>query len=88
MYEKIIENYINKLTLNDVTFFALKNNISLNNQELDYVYKTIKNNYKKLLGSEFKEIFLDAKKYLKEDNYKKICSLFEDYRKKFSFFLN
>ena len=42
MYEMIIKNYINNLTKNDITYFALKNDISLTDQELDFVYKTIK----------------------------------------------
>ena len=45
MYLKLIENYIKNLTLNDITIFALKNNIELNNQELDFIYKTLKNDY-------------------------------------------
>ena len=88
MYEKIIENYINKLTLNDISFFALKNSINLNDSELDYIYKVIKKDYKILLSNNYESILIDAKNYLSEDNYKKICNLFLDYRNKFQSYLN
>ncbi len=88
MYEKIIENYINNISLNDITYFALKNNINLNDQELDYLYKTIKEKYKVLLSNNYEIVLNEAKKYLTIDNYKKICNLFLDYRNKFKMFLS
>ncbi len=83
MYELIIENYLNNLTKNDIVFFALKNNINLNNQELDYVFKTIKKDYKLLLGNNYNQVFLNAKDYLSKDNYEKILSLYLKYREKY-----
>ena len=88
MYELIISNYVNNLSKNDITYFALKNNIQLNDLELDYVYKTIKNNYKVLLSNDYELIFIEGKKHLSDENYKKICNLFMDYRNKFKNFLN
>ena len=88
MYEKIIENYINNISLNDITYFALKNNINLNDQELDYLYKTIKEKYKVLLSNNYEIVLNEAKKYLTIDNYKKIYNLFLDYRNKFQMFLS
>ena len=88
MYELIIKNYINNLSKDDIVYFALKNNICLNDLELDYVYKTIKKNYKVLLSDNYQTIFNDGKKYLTRENYEKICNLFLDYRNKFQHFLN
>ena len=88
MYELIIENYINNLSKESIIYFALKNNINLNDLELDYVYKTIKTKYKVLLSDNYESIFLESKNYLRSDNYKKICNLFLDYRNKFKCFLN
>ena len=88
MYELIIKNYINNLCKNDIVYFALKNNIELNNQELDYIYKTIKCNYKDLLGNNYEYIFSEGKNYITSENYEKICNLFMDYRNKFKDFLN
>ena len=88
MYEFLISNYIKNLCKNDIVYFALKNNIKLNDLELDYVYKTIKSNYKILLSDNYECIFLEGKNHLSSENYKKICNLFMDYRNKFKSFLN
>ena len=87
MYEAIIDNYIKNLTPNDIYLFASKNNIILNNQEFDYVIKTIKNNYKLLLGNDYMLIFNEAKNYLREENYQKILNLYFNYREKYQDFL-
>jgi len=87
MYELIIENYIKNLTKNDIVYFANKNNICLNDLELDYVYKTIKCKFKDLLGDNYEDIFLEGKDYLRRENYDKVCNLFLDYRSKFKNYL-
>ena len=43
MYNKIIENYLTKLTKDDITLFAFKNDIILSPNEVDYIYNIIKN---------------------------------------------
>ena len=86
MYEMIIKNYINNLTKNDITYFALKNDISLTDQELDFVYKTIKKNYKILLSPDYESIFNEAKNYLSHDSYIKIYNLFLEYKAKYNNF--
>ena len=83
MYEAIVENYVNSLTPNDVYLFASKNNIILNDQEFDYVYKTIKNNYKFFLGKDYMLIFNEAKNFLRKKNYDKILNLYLSYREKY-----
>ena len=83
MYEAIVENYVNSLTPNDVYLFASKNNIILNDQEFDYIYKTIKNNYKFFLGNDYMLIFNEAKNFLRKENYDKILNLYLSYRKKY-----
>lgn len=88
MYELIIKNYINNLKEEDIIYFANKNDICLNQSEINYIYKTIKSNYKTLLGNDYQCILNEASNYLKNDNYKKICNLYLDYRNKFKNFLN
>ena len=83
MYEAIIENYVNSLTPNNVYLFASKNNIILNDQEFDYIFKTIKNNYKFFLGSDYMLIFNEAKNFLRKENYDKILNLYLSYREKY-----
>lgn len=87
MYELIISNYVNNLTKNNILDFSFKNNINLNNQELDYIYNIIKSHYKDLLNDKYEYILNDSKKYLSSENHKKICILFTEYRNKFKDFL-
>ena len=57
MISKLIENYVNKMTISDVNNFALSNNINLNNTELDIVYNTIKKNWYTLIYGDYTSIF-------------------------------
>ena len=87
MYELIIQNYIQKLNKNDITYFALKNNISLNDNEIDYILNTLKNSYQTLLSNNYETILNEAKTKLNSDNYQKIYKLFINYRNKYQNFL-
>jgi len=88
MFFKIIENYINNLNKNDIILFANKNNINLSNKELDYIYNTIKNDYKLLLSDNYNIIFKNASNVINHDKLKKIYNLFLDYRNKYINYLN
>lgn len=87
MYELIIQNYIQKLTKNDIIYLALKNNIELNDLELDVIYQVLKNDYKILLSDDYEKIFLREKEKLSQENYDKILSLYLIYRKQYENFL-
>ena len=88
MIFKIIENYINNLTKSDIISFSNKNNINLNNQELDYIYNIVKKDYKILLSDNYDIIFKNANNVIRDDNLKKIYNLFLDYRFKYKNYLN
>ena len=88
MFYNIIENYLKNMTKNDVFLFASKNDINLNNLELDYIYNIIKNDYKELLSSNYNIIFENAKSVIRSDNLKKIYNLYIDYRSKYLHYLN
>ena len=88
MYNKLIENYLSKLTKDDVILLAFKNNIILSPNEVDYLYKTIKNKYQILLSNNYEIIFKEANDYLKKDNIKKLYNLYLDYRNKYKNYLN
>ena len=76
-----------KLSKDDILSFATKNNIILNNKELDYIFNTIKNDYKILLSNNYDVVFQNANNYIREDNLKKIYNLFLDYRNKYQNYL-
>lgn len=86
MYLKIIENYINKLSKDDIILFAFKNNIILKPNESDYLYNVIKNDYKILLGNNYNDVFNNAKNYIDSNKLKKIYNLYLDYREKYKFY--
>ena len=88
MQDFIISNYISKLDKNNITYFALKNDIRLNDNELDYVYKTIKNDYKILLSNNYERVFNESRNKLSSENYDKLYKLYLVYRKMYEGFLN
>ena len=88
MFNKIIENYINKLSKNDILIFGRNNNIELSNYELNYIFNEVKNNYKILLSNDFNKVFLKAEKHIESNKLKKIYNLFLDYRNKYQSYLN
>lgn len=88
MQDFIISNYISKLDKNNITYFALKNDIRLNDNELDYVYKTIKNDYKILLSNNYESVFNKSRNKLSSENYDKLYKLYLVYRKMYEGFLN
>ena len=71
MYEFMINNYFENLDKNKITYLALKNNIHLSDNELDYLYLTLKKEYKTLLS---------------DVNLQKLLNLYLIYRKMYEGF--
>ena len=76
MKENIIKEYINKITISDISRFASNNNINLNNEELNIIYKYVKNDWKTIIYGNYNSILNDLKSKIDIDKYKKI----EQYR--------
>lgn len=76
---KLIEHYINKLTKEDIIDFSIKNDIILNNDELIYLYKIIKEKYKILLNGDT-SIFNEIKDNININAYNKIIELYNKYK--------
>ena len=78
MKEIIIKSYIKNLSKQDIVNFALKNNIILTNNELDYIYNNIKNNYEYILSNPI--IYLNKlKNNVSITTYNKIYELYTIY---------
>ncbi len=79
---QLIKNYVSKMTKEDVIKFTQKNDIYLNDYELDFVYRFIKKNYEALYAnpnidlSKYKENFT-------EENYAKIMKLVATYKSRY-----
>ncbi len=82
----LIKNYVDKMTIEDIKNFAIKNNIFLSDKELDFTFSFIKRNYEALYAnpnidlSRFKSNF-------SEENYNKIINLIDKLKIKYAQYL-
>lgn len=75
----LIKQYINKIDINNINDFGIKNNIYLDKKELDCLYDVIKNRYDEIIKDD--SLIKDClKDNLKKENYDKILNLYEKYR--------
>lgn len=83
----IIERYIDKLSIEDVNNFAIKNNIYLSHEELNFTYAFIKKNWQPILSNP-NMLNLDRyKDKFSEENLLKIKKLFKEYSIKYKNYL-
>ena len=83
----IIENYITRLTKEDVNKFAINKNINLSESELDFTYNFIKRNYKNFFSNpNFFDIERYKNNYTKE-NFSKITKVYQEYMIKYANYL-
>jgi len=80
MYDLFIQSYIKKLTKNDIINFCNKENIILNNEELDIVYIYIKKYWREFLKNDPSNIFNELKNLLRPNTYNKMIKLYEKYK--------
>lgn len=83
----IIERYMEKLTKEDVHNFAIKNNVYLSEEELNFTYNFVKKNWKTLLSN---PNLLNLERYkdkFSEENYQKINNLIKEYLNRYKSFL-
>ena len=87
MKEKLIKNYINSLSKEDINNFALNNNITLTDKEINYLYKIIQKNWYKIIFGDPTVIFNDLKTYFSETKYNQLYQLYQIYKDKYSHYL-
>lgn len=83
----LLRNYINKLTVNDIRLFANSRGITLNNTEIELIYKYVKNDWETIIFGNSTKIFDDLKENLTPCNYQIIVNLFDNYKEKFKNYL-
>ena len=79
---QLIKSYVSRMTKEDVIRFTQKNDIYLNEYELDFTYRFIKKNYEALYANPN----IDLSKYkeqFSEENYNKIMKLVAEYKAKY-----
>ncbi len=75
----IIERYMNKLTKTDIDNFARKNNIFLNEEELEFTYIFVKKNWQTVIANPASLNLDRYKDKFSEENLTKIKKLFKEY---------
>ena len=82
MYQNLIKNYVSKLTHNDIYNFALKQNIKLEDDELNIIYDYIKNDWRIIVFGNPENLFNDFKTKVNINTYNKAMELFQKYKNK------
>lgn len=83
----MIQNYITKVTENDIMKFALQNGISLSSSEVSILYHTLQKDYEVLLYGDSSALWNRLKEDIRPQNYDKIYDLFVFYKKKYQSYL-
>lgn len=86
MYD-LIKRYMEKLTKEDISQFALKNDINLNDKELDFTYQFVKKNWETILASPNQLNLERYKNEFQEENFIKIKKLIKIYYQKYGNYL-
>lgn len=75
------------MTIDDINNFALKKGVNLSQNELEFTYNFIKQNYKTILNNpKLLDLERYKNKYTKE-NFEKISKVFQEYFQKYSHYL-
>ena len=85
MFE-FIKKYINSLTKEHIINFSIKNNINLNDKEIDTIYNVLKNELEELLNNT--NIILNKyENNFSVENFIKIKELISIYKKRYKNYL-
>ena len=75
----IVDIYMNNLRKEDIINFALKKDIILYKEELDFTYDFIKTHYKEIMKDKYKYNFKDYENRFSKENAEKINKLISEY---------
>lgn len=76
MYYNLIKSYVDKLTKEDIRDFSLKQGINLTDNEINVIYRYIKEDWQTLYYGNEKVILDELKKEIREEVFNKIESLY------------
>ena len=80
MYEMLIKNYINKITINDINNFASNNNILLVPGEDKILYNFINKYWKEAYKGDINKVFSILKNNVSESTYNAAVILYNKYK--------
>ncbi len=75
----IVDIYMSNLRKEDIVNFALKKDIRLSSDELDFTYDFIKKHYKEIMNDKYKYNFEDYRSKFSSENFEKINNLIKEY---------
>lgn len=83
----MIERYMNNLKKDDINRFALKNNVNLSEEELNFTYAFVIKNWKMILSNPSSFNLERYKDKFSNENYQKINRLIKEYLTRYQAFL-
>lgn len=87
MIERLISEYVSKMTLNDVKNFAKENGITLKNNEAELIFKYIKSDWHTLVYGNPRAILDEIKSKMALDTYNKALELYVHFKEKYKNYL-
>jgi len=83
MYDKLIENYVHRLTESDIKDYIRKEGFPVTEEEVKVIYNFIKKNYKDLLKPNGMDTLKTIKPYLSITLYEEIAKKYITTKNKF-----
>lgn len=77
----IVKNYITIMKKEDIKNFANKNNLSVSESEIEFLYTFIKNNYEYYLKNPNNLDISQYKDKFSKENYDFLCNLINKYKR-------
>ena len=82
----LINEYVNRLKVSDITYYAEKQGITLDKDEAKLIYDYIKNDYRTIIYGNTKDILNEIKFKVKPLTYNKIENLYIQFKDKIDMF--
>ena len=83
MKEKLISEYVNRMTLDDVNKFALQNGINLKDDEIKLIYDRIKSDWHTIVFGNPRAILDELKSKLDNASYQKIEAMYVYFKNRY-----
>lgn len=87
MYEKLIQSYVNKITIDDITNFSKTYGIILDENETKIIYDIVKNEWHTVIYGNPRPILDRIKEKFNFENYQKIEQLYLKFKEKYQNYL-
>lgn len=87
MQERLIIEFINRLTNDDINNFAKQHGITLKSTEIDLIYNYIKSDWRTIIYGNPRPILDKLKNQLDSFTYLKIENLYKDFKEKYKHYL-